>query len=144
MKYTHVGQVKKTDGQIKKHVSQFTEKEFRFLNSIVRGRKTQLSHHAKLRTSELNISCNKIKESLKSFNIIEFNYKEVIQEARVLIRSTKEFRLDDGQIYNLCCVISLTENHIVTLYWNLAKDDHSTINFDRYQEIDIMRLAYGN
>ena len=144
MKYTHVGEVKVTNGQIKKHVSQFTEKEFRFLNSIVRGRKTQLSYHAKLRMSELNISCNKIKESLKSFNIIEFNYKEAIQEARVLLRSTKEFKLDDGKFYNLCCVVSLTENDIVTLYWNLINDNHSTINVDRYQDIDIMKLAYEN
>lgn len=144
MKYTHVGEVKVTNGQIKKHVSQFTEKEFRFLNSIVRGRKTQLSSHAKLRMSELNISCNKIKESLKSFKIIEFNYKESTQEARVLLRSTKEYVLDDNQSYNLCCVISLTENDIVTLYWNLASDNHATINVDRYQNIDIMKLAYAN
>ena len=115
MQYTHVGLVKRTNGQIKKHVSQFTDKEFRFLNSIVRGRKTQLSNHAKLRMSELNISCNKIKESLKSFKIIEFNYKESTQEARVLLRGTKEYVLDDNQSYNLCCVISLTENDIVTL-----------------------------
>jgi hypothetical protein len=50
-------------------------------------------------------------------------------DKRVLIR-------DDSEIYglNLCIVLSLTQNKIVTAYWNEIEDAHEDLNWDRYNK----------
>lgn len=69
-------------------------------------------------------------------NIIEYNrtpnkHLGVI-EKRVVVRDTNTRLVDEHEV-NVCYVISLTTNRLVTSYLNRADDKHKTINMNRYK-----------
>lgn len=139
-KYTDFGNIKTTENQVKKHHSMMTGTEFYTLRSIIRNNKFYRCNHAKCRDY---ISTEDIRKTFKYFDIIEFNTNWFNNEEihnRTLIRSKEEFLLDDGKLYNLCLVLSLTTNKIVTAYYNYASDNHEYVNMDRYEDFDICEL----
>lgn len=129
MGYTQVGTIKTTSGQIKKHYTQFTKSELEaVITELKRCKGITLSKHA--RKSYLNKT--HIIQTLRNFNIIEYNYNTFSGESRALLRGRDSFTLDDGLKYNLCAVVSITNKVIVTIYYNLSTDNHSNIDYHRY------------
>lgn len=51
----------------------------------------------------------------------------MIFDKRVLIRDDKDY---DG--YNLCLVLSINRNQIVTAYWTHKDDNHANLDWSRY------------
>lgn len=132
--YTHVGEVKRTDGQIKKYHTMFTDNENAVLRASLKGMKVTMSNHAKRK----NIArSGHIKNALKSFDIIEFNHN-TNGDCRVLLRGRAVEELEDLRYYNLCLVVSLTRAEIVTVYYNYISDSHTNINMNRYSNFGIL------
>ena len=132
--YTHVGEINRTDGQIKKHHTMFKETEFNLLRNILKGMSVTPSSHV---TNKRIARKNHIKNALSKYSIIEFNNTN--SDCRVLIRGRKVETLEDLRDYNLCLVISLTRAKIVTVYYNLYDDKHNSINMNRYSDFDILQ-----
>lgn len=140
---THVGQVKKTNNQIKKHISQMS---FIELNNIVNFFKNEtikhditLSNHLKekIMNNEVVLNTPMLANIFDNVNqsIIEYNVTN--DKPRLLLRSlAQENILIDNQYQNtnLCIVIDLLNFSIITAYHNLANDYHSEIDYDRYDE----------
>lgn len=140
---THVGQVKKTNNQTKKHISQMSLIE---LNSIVEFFKNETTKHditlsnhlkEKIMNNEVVLNTPMLENIFDSFNnsIIEYNVTN--DRPRLLLRSlTQENILIDDQYQNtnLCIVIDLLSFRIITAYHNLANDYHSEIDYNRYDE----------
>lgn len=67
--------------------------------------------------------------------IIEYNKtylsEDKIWDKRIVIRDNETLQTDKGK-QNLCIVLSLTNNKIITAYYNLPNDKHETINMNRY------------
>lgn len=71
--------------------------------------------------------------------IIEYNKtylsEDKIWDKRIVIRDNETLQTDKGK-QNLCIVLSLTNNKIITAYYNLPNDKHETINMNRYCPFD--------
>lgn len=140
---THVGQAKKTNNQIKKHVSQMS---FIELNNVVNFFKNEtvkhditLSNHLKdkVMNSEVVLNTPMLANIFGnvSQSIIEYNVTN--GTPRLLLRSSSQenIMIDNKYQYtNLCIVIDLLSFRIVTAYHNLANDFHDEIDYNRYDE----------
>lgn len=140
---THVGRVKKTDNQVKKHVSQMSFSE---LNNVVNFFKdyttkndVTLSNHLKdkIINSEVVLNTNMLANIMDnvSQSIVEYNVTN--NKPRLLLRSLKqEMILIDNkyQNTNLCIVVNLLNFNIITAYHNLADDNHDDFDLNRYDE----------
>jgi len=140
---THVGQVKKTNNQTKKHISQMS---FIELNNIVNFFKNEtvkhditLSNHLKekIMNNEVVLNTAMLANIFDNLNqsIIEYNITD--DKPRLLLRSlAQENILIDNkyQDTNLCVVIDLFNFRIITAYHNLANDYHTEIDYSRYDE----------
>lgn len=139
--------VSKTEGQLKKHISQMKGAEIAYLARAVYGvkRNLRLSSHLKNRIDldDVRISdIRKIIESGVAGKIIEYNEtpnKFGIIERRVLVRGTEtEYRkfhkgkeVEAEGYVNLCFVVNIDTGIVVTAYYNLA-NDHHRIDWSRY------------
>ena len=131
------GYVKSTKNQIKKHYTQMSERELDYL-------KYKLNHIDTIEISEhlydkitVNFNEENILSILKTetYNIIEFNQVDNYSDERVLVRSTRPFLVDikkKKKLCDMCFVVSIKTNRVITLYYNERKDGHDTINFNRY------------
>lgn len=65
--------------------------------------------------------------------IVEYNntHKEQGYDERLVLRDDKVVQTDKGG-QNLCIVISLTQNEVITAYYNPPKDRHENIDMRRY------------
>lgn len=140
---THVGQVKKTNNQIKKHVSQMS---FIELNNVMNFFKNEtvkhditLSNHLKdkVMNGEVVLNTPILANIFDNVNqsIVEYNVTN--DKPRLLLRSSSQenIMIDDKYQYtNLCVVIDLLSFGIVTAYHNLANDYHAEIDYNRYNE----------
>lgn len=140
------GQVKETPMQFKKHVSQMNKKDvFTLCERIKTIPNLFLSQHVmrKVESDDLSFQPIAIVEALKNASrssIVEYN---VVPSAtghmdhRVLMRTEREFIASvngEDVACNLCFVLSLDTGRIVTVYWNEAKDAHSTVDMGRYMQ----------
>lgn len=138
------GYIKKTNNQVKKHVSQMTDKEkSRILRNVKQIPNLYLGGHVFRKVEEDGLSFEPIQivevlRDVKKENIIEYNrtkrYDTV--DNRVVLRSTKNYLVDisnyGAQECNLCFVLSTVTGRIITVYWNKAEDSHDSIRMSRY------------
>lgn len=72
--------------------------------------------------------------------IIEYNRtltdKNKNWDERIVIRDNKISKTDKDK-QNLCIVLSLSKNEVITAYYNPLDDNHATINMDRYDKFPI-------
>ena len=144
--------VKITEGQKKKHFSMFTSEEKIYLSQKIDIAKkyTILSEHHEAKNNGITLTdINKILTSGK-YSIVEYNEttKNNITDYRILIRSTEDFytKFYDTKLNysyncecNLCFVISIKTGKIITSYFNKSNDIHTTINFLRYDNLQIIK-----
>lgn len=130
MKLTKRGEDCTKKGQIKKHFTQFTNKDKKRIEEI----RIQITDNNLLpRTTKhfnrknLPITKDDILDCFKSGDVIEVNYNLDIGDKRLLFRSRKTKSIE-GQKYNLCLVYSIDSNKIVTAYYNKVGDNHKSLN----------------
>ncbi|WCS66458.1 hypothetical protein [Enterococcus phage DEfc27b] len=137
-----IGTVKKTQGQVKKHITQCTPQEKEQLNKakdrvkdlwLKRGIKTGYHLQDKIRNGETKFSYLRAMEAMMHGEIIEYN--ETGADKRVLIRSGIGYvgeSIDD--IVVQCIVVSLFSGKVITSYLNKASDRHKTLDPRRYNK----------
>lgn len=65
--------------------------------------------------------------------VVEYNTTSKGQsyDERLVLRDDKAVQTDKGE-QNLCIVLSLTQNEVITAYYNPPKDRHESIDMRRY------------
>lgn len=138
------GQVKRTAGQVKKHVSQMDDAEVEQVCAKLRGcTRMNSSRHLKdkMETEGLSIDPKLVFATVRQAgreNIIEYNertYPDGGVSKRVLLRSTETRMVEvDGkpEPCHLCFVTDTRTWTMVTAYWNRADDHHNNIDMSRY------------
>ena len=146
-----------TKQQIRKHYSQMSKIEKDYLLKSLKKlplNKTKISTHL---IKKLNFQVNKdiliySIENCGLENIIEYNERmfEGWTDKRVLIRSNEDYEVQiinkkteivNTEKCNICLVVSLIENKIVTAYWNLSSDNHLNVNMNKYNK-DLKIIKY--
>lgn len=145
-----IGNVRKPKKpQHKRHISQMSEKGVKILigkfNKLDISKTTIDYEHLSKKCRERNVSFKEqdIYDLLYMASlgggqnianmIVEYNvtYTECGYDERLLLRDDKIVQTDKGE-QNLCIVISLTQNEVITVYYNLPKDKHKSIDMRRY------------
>lgn len=157
---THIkaGKVKFTNNQIKKHYSQISNIEFEYIENILKNmNRIYLTTHLKNKIiwnaidfADIDVckyTLNKLSEDNLSRFIIEFNRVEDRRGGnsnRVLLRFDDDIYVlnknNNKLKCNLCVVLNLNNNQIITAYFNKVNDYHVSINMNRYDEkLDIIK-----
>lgn len=131
-----IGTVKKTQGQVKKHASQFTHKEVEQVYNarervkdlwLKRGINIGLHLQDKIRNGETKFSYEMTMKTMLSSTVVEYN--ETGSDKRILLRShyavNKEVQ---------CIVVSLLSGKVITSYLNKVDDRHKTLDQRRYNK----------
>ena len=131
-----IGAVKKTQGQVKKHASQFTHKEEEQVYKarervkdlwLKRGIKIGFHLQDKIRNGETKFSYEMTMKTMLSSTIIEYN--ETGADKLILISShysnNKEVQ---------CIVVSILSGKVITSYLNKVDDVHKTLDPRRYDK----------
>ena len=137
------GTVRKTNNQFKKFVTQFKGDDFEkcliAINNTLH-KKIYASSHLR-RKSAVSYSMKEICDVLKSgkYDIIEYNYVQYsdYRDNRVVVKSWDSYNVNvDGKDTecNMIFVLSVTNNQIVTLWYNNVDDNHNTLNMKRYDK----------
>lgn len=133
----NVGEVKITKGQLKKHFTQFTNKELALLENKVSKLNINYvwgSVHLKEKKA-ITYNPQDIQKVIKNHQIIEYNVtkrRDGRIDKRAVLRGKDVVETDKG-LMNLCVVLSLKNNAIVTAYYNSALEDtHKNLNMNRY------------
>lgn len=135
---TKIGKARVTNGQIKKLFTDLPEDlKVRLTNCVdlILKDSLELSSHAasQVVTKHINPSRDVIKSiELGAYSIIEANivYKK---DLRALIRSDSYYYSQAKKCnVNVCLVISIPDQCIVTVYENNVKDRHKTLDSCRY------------
>jgi hypothetical protein len=110
---------------MRKHFTQMSQDEIKFLLAQVRSRSLTFHQHAFDRMKQKNIREPQILASLSYGSIVEA-HNDAAGEIRVLVR---------GKVLGdfVCSVVSLTKNQVITTYWNKAGDHHKTLDKSAYQ-----------
>lgn len=136
---THIGEVKKSQFQTKKHISQMSEFEKQLILNYFRKhtlhQKLMITKHLqqKIAQDEVVLIEALMRSIVETPNIIEFN--QTRNEKRVVFRSSESAIVDingSEQSVQLCLVIALETATMVTAYFNTTNDNHETINPKRY------------
>lgn len=139
------GKINKTLMQMKKHVSQMSQKEQKHLiKSVQQLTRLELAQHVfrKVKYDGLDfqpVAIVAVLKHLTSENIIEYNVtlkENGHKSERLLLRSTEEYPvMIEGEVVvcNLCFSLDITNGDIITVYWNKATDTHDNIDWGRYQ-----------
>jgi len=137
---------KVTPDQQKKHVTQMTNEEIQYIQQSIESLTLNNMKFAKhFFDKNLGVSTKEVKEIIKSqqYRIIEYNRTPIRIENRhdnrVLLRTTVSKRVTHSHsnavkpsIVELCIVVSITNNTVVTGYYNSVTDKHFSLNWDRY------------
>ena len=138
--------VRTTEGQQKKHIQQMTRQETSYLqqklDTLNYNRTTFAKHFF---DKDLGVTAFDVIKILKNkqYSIIEYNETplrlEGTTDKRILVRTNTtrtievmEANIVSKHIVELCIVISITNNLVVTGYYNAVDDKHYTINWSRY------------
>lgn len=137
-----VGNVKITKGQVKKHCSQFTRKEMEMLVKVVKSIDTNnLNYASHIHREFIPETLVKTIKNCTPDNIKDFSFSTINKnELRVLIRSNyKDIVELDGKVQkcNLCFVISLSTNTIITTWYNSINRQKKVVNMNRYTNFKI-------
>lgn len=142
------GLIKKTDNQVKKHISQMSLSEVERLEKRLKKiniNKVTYSHHLHNKDISFYNEClTEILQDINAREIIEYNQTTMRNgrvDNRVLLReaSGRDALLKDNgstvkKKANLCVVISLDTSRIITAYWNSVCDSHKTMDWTRYDK----------
>lgn len=118
----------------KKHVSQMEGREKRFLlNRLQAVKHWKASKYMLDRMAERGGAMEKVLDVIRNGNLIEYHVRN--GKSRILMRGT---RIYDGDVF--CVVFELTTKKLITMYFNCADDNHSTLKEEAYDEsIDVIR-----
>ena len=144
--YFERGRVKITEGQIKKHRTQMSEQELTYIKQVLGPiPELKVSEHLERRrkegkcdfqwTSLAKTLLFQFEEAIIEFNQV-FNLDGSVRGRRVLFRA-KHVELAEikgrGLVpCNLCFVVDIDCKSIITAYYNAVTDNHSSINWKRY------------
>ena len=153
-----IGNVRKAKRtQIKRHISQMSERGLKILidkfSKLDISKTTIDEKHLSKKCRQRNVSFKKqdiydllYRASLgggaKIANmIVEYNntHKEQGYDERLVLRDDKVVQTNKGG-QNLCIVISLTQNEVITAYYNPPKDKHENIDMSRYCRYPLNRI----
>lgn len=137
-----IGNIKITKGQIKKHCSQFTRKEKEMLVQVVRSTNTNNLKYAKhIHREFINDTLVKTIQNCTIDNIKDFSISTIHKDdLRVLIRSNYQDTVElDGKVTkcNLCFVLALNNNTIITTWYNSINRKKDKVNMNRYTNFKI-------
>lgn len=137
-----VGNVKITKGLIKKHCSQFSRKEMEMLVKVVKNIDTNNLNYANhIHREFMPETLVKTIKTCTPDNIKDFSFSTIHKDdLRVLIRSNyKDIVELDGKVQkcNLCFVISLNTNTIITTWYNSINRKKDKVNMNRYTNFKI-------
>lgn len=137
-----IGNIKITKGQIKKHCSQFTRKEKEMLVQVVRSTNTNNLKYAKhIHREFINDTLIKTIQNCTIDNIKDFSISTIHRDdLRVLIRSNYQDTVElDGKVTkcNLCFVLALNNNTIITTWYNSINRKKDKVNMNRYTNFKI-------
>lgn len=126
--------------KFKKHYTHLTTYEYSTLEYFIGAMDFRLiSDHfyeniydrLKLKGVDMSHLDDMLTDIKTNYTIIEVHNENNSNNTRVLVRGNKSF--DNG---NLCLVFCLKRKIVVTGYINMIKDNHKTIDFSRYHNID--------
>ena len=109
--------------EVRKYYLDFKTQEERILNTYL-DKDYKLTNHTVFRKKDRLITLGAIQRAIHSGKIIEFHYKD---SNRILVRGSKN---EHG--YNICAVLDIDNNTIVTVYYNKISDNHCTLNTGNY------------
>lgn len=137
-----IGNIKITKGLIKKHCSQFSRKEIEILVKVVKNIDTNNLNYANhIHREFINDTLIKTIKNCTPDNIKDFSFSTIHKDdLRVLIRSNyKDIVELDGKVQkcNLCFVISLNTNTIITTWYNSINRKKDKVNMNRYTNFKI-------
>lgn len=137
-----IGNIKITKGQIKKHCTQFTRKEKEMLVQIVRNTNVNdLKYANHIHREFLNDTLVKTIQNCTIDNIKDFSISTIHRDdLRVLIRSNYQDTVElDGKVTkcNLCFVLALNNNTIITTWYNSINRKKDKVNMNRYTNFKI-------
>lgn len=137
-----IGNIKITKGLIKKHCSQFSRKEIEILVKVVKNIDTNNLNYANhIHREFINDTLIKTIKNCTPDNIKDFSFSTIHKDdLRVLIRSNyKDIVELDGKVQkcNLCFVVSLNTNTIITTWYNSINRKKDKVNMNRYTNFKI-------
>lgn len=137
-----IGNIKITKGQVKKHWSMMNRKELDMLVKVVKNIDTNnLKYANHIHREFINDTLVKTIKHCTPDNIKDFSFSTIHKnEIRVLIRSNyKDIVELDGKVQkcNLCFVISLNNNTIITTWYNSINRKKDKVNMNRYTNFKI-------
>lgn len=137
-----IGNIKITKGQVKKHWSMMNRKELDMLVKVVKNIDTNnLKYANHIHREFINDTLVKTIKNCTPDNIKDFSFSTIHKnEIRVLIRSNyKDIVELDGKVQkcNLCFVISLNNNTIITTWYNSINRKKDKVNMNRYTNFKI-------
>lgn len=137
-----IGNIKITKGQVKKHWSMMNRKELDMLVKVVKNIDTNnLKYANHIHREFLNDTLVKTIKNCTPENIKDFSFSTIHKDdLRVLIRSSyKDIVELDGKVQkcNLCFVISLNDNTIITTWYNSVNRQKDKVNMNRYTNFKI-------
>ena len=137
-----IGNIKITKGLIKKHCSQFSRKEIEILVKVVKNIDTNnLKYANHIHREFINETLIKTIKNCTPDNIKDFSFSTIHKDdLRVLIRSNyKDIVELDGKVQkcNLCFVVSLNTNTIITTWYNSINRKKDKVNMNRYTNFKI-------
>jgi hypothetical protein len=109
----------------RKYYTQMTEKELKMLSNLIKDKEFTLTAYSRGRIQKRDIDENQVKRAIKDGKILEFHYKD--GDIRVLIRGSTN---ESGN--NICVVVNLRNQEIVTSYPCAYNDNHITLDMNIY------------
>lgn len=124
---------------MKKHLAQMQPEEIIYLrNKINSITQFYLTEHCQERMREKKVNKKQTLQTLINYSVVEYHRKGL--DDRVLLRGIKRYGND-----NVCILVSLCNQSIITVYRNDNRDRHSTIDWEQYSDdIDIIDLIDNN
>ena len=137
-----VGNIKLTKGQVKKHCSMMNKKELDMLVKVVKSIDTNnLKYANHIHREFINDTLKKTIKNCTIDNIKDFSISTIHRDdLRVLIRSNYKDIIElDGKVQqcNLCFVIALNTNTIITTWYNSVNRQKKNVNMNRYTNFKI-------
>lgn len=124
---------------MKKHLAQMRPEEIIYLRNKVNNiTQFYLTEHCQERMREKKVNKKQILQTLINYSVVEYHRKGL--DDRVLLRGIKRYGND-----NVCALVSLCNQSVITVYRNDNRDRHSTIDWEQYRDnLDIIDLVDNN
>lgn len=134
--------VVKTVGQVKKHVTQMSPEDKVVIAQrldVILDENLIFSSHLrdKLNAKSTLISKKLVDDIHNDIQSCIIEYNEAGNSKRVVVRSNMCMPVERNReldYVNLCLVIDLTNSRVVTAYTNSYDDDHSSVDYSRYDK----------